>query len=844
MSRAGRAFASKVWRHPGSRTGLILLGTVVAFACLGPWLIGADPNLSDFSLNRGPLGGPPGPSSTHLLGSDALFRDVLARLAAGARMSLAIALGATVLATAIGSVVGVLSGYFAGRWPDRLVTGFVDVALAFPFLLLITAIGVALAQTDAVTVALVLGLTGWPGVARIVRAKTCTVTASNFVHCARALGVNHRRMVLRHIVPGLRGTLLVLASQMAASMLLAEAVLGYLTVGVPPPQASWGRMLHEAEHFIGVAPWLVAPPAVAILITVVGLIRVADGLGEVLDETTRPTRKGFGGAIDLLVIGVGLTSLLLTGAAPLKPPSALTAAATPPAKRPAAKELKLATHVRVYHLDPAVAYDEASRRILDATMARLVRFDAQGRTDMQLAKHVQISPDGLRYRFDLRSGLQFHDGTPLLAVDVKRSLERTLHPKTPCPAAELFRAITGFESYRSNQKSRLSGVQVVDDLTLRITLDHPDASFLSALTMGFAAPVCTSMGAHATLSKPSLPCGAGPFRVTHFDSGHSVRLSRFESYHERSLPRIDQIQLAFGIPARTQRYQFEAGEIDIISELSGVDTARFLRAPAWAPQRTWVRRAHTNGIFLNTALRPFDNRHLRRAVAFGIDREQLSRINPQNEVSTRIVPAALLPPPATANTNRRANVPAALREMQLAGHPYDPATQRGGYPYEIPYLVVPGTFEQMAAEVFQQQLARIGIRIRLELLNWAAMLERVGTRGAAVMGWRGWAADYPDPSAFFEPTLSSAAIADHGGQNVSFFSDPRLDALLARADRETGHLERLRLFEQAEDLVREEAPWIPVYAPRMLHVWHKHVRQYDPRSPYALEQLPLVRGAR
>jgi ABC-type transport system substrate-binding protein len=335
-----------------------------------------------------------------------------------------------------------------------------------------------------------------------------------------------------------------------------------------------------------------------------------------------------------------------------------------------------------------------------------------------------------------------------------------------------------------------------------------------------------------------------PAAPGHFGSPISSLVTVSSSRGSRRITIVPCHGSTFGIPARTQRYQFEAGEIDIISELSGVDTARFLGAAAWAPQRAWVRRAHTNGIFLNTALRPFDNRHLRRAVALAIDREQLSRINPQNEVSTRIVPAALLPPPATTHSHRRANLPAALREMQLAGHPYDPVTQQGGYPYEIPYLVVPGTFEQMAAEVFQQQLARTGIRIRLELLNWAAMLERMGTRGAAVMGWRGWAADYPDPSAFFEPTLSSAAIADHSGQNVSFFSDPRLDALLARADRETGQLERHQLFERAEDLVREEAPWIPVYAPRMLHVWHKHVRQYDPASAYALERLRLDGGAR
>jgi ABC-type dipeptide/oligopeptide/nickel transport system permease subunit/ABC-type transport system substrate-binding protein len=834
---------AELWSDGGARVGIVLLALLVVFAVVGPWLIGADPNHSDFRLSRSPLGGPPGPSFAHPLGSDALFRDVLARLAAGARLSLAVALGATLLATLVGTSIGVVSGYFDGRAIDRFLTGLVDVALAFPFLLLITAIGVAVTQTDATSVTLILGLTGWPAVARVVRAKTRPIGHSAFVAAARALGASHLRLLWRHVLPGLRGTLLVLSSQIAASMILAEAVLGYLTVGIPPPQASLGRMLYESEHFIGVSPLHVAAPAVAILLVVLSLTRIADALSDALDETRTSAPKRRAAYADLLILAAAGLLLGFSAPAPLAPPTRPSPAdpSGPHAAGGGAarRVLRLASHVRVYHLDPALAYDEASRRVFDMTLARLVRFDDRGTPQPQLAKSFSLSADGLRYRFELREGLQFHDGTPLAAADVKRSLERTLHPKTACPGAELFSAIAGFAAYRAGKRPRLDGVRVVAVGTLDIELARPDASLLSALTMAFAAPVCASSGRVASLKKPALPCGAGAFRVTRFEAGQIAVLTRFTSYHEPSVPRLEGVEITFGVAFRTQRYLFEARQIDIVSELSPVDSARFAAAASWATGRAWVRTPVSFGIFLNTELRPFDNRHLRRAVAFGIDREQIAKLNPQIEASDHIVPAMLLSPPPGERRRLRADRPAALREMALAGHPFDPATGEGGYPYEIPYLTVVGTFEQAAAEVFQQQLARIGIRIRLELLSWPAYLDQISTRGRAVMGWRGWGADYPDPSTFFEPTLSSHAIAERGGQNVSFFSDPTLDALLRKADREPVRRERMQLFRRVEMLVAREAPWIPVYAPRALHVWHAHVRHYEPSKPGALERVSL-----
>jgi ABC-type transport system substrate-binding protein len=235
----------------------------------------------------------------------------------------------------------------------------------------------------------------------------------------------------------------------------------------------------------------------------------------------------------------------------------------------------------------------------------------------------------------------------------------------------------------------------------------------------------------------------------------------------------------------------------------------------------------TNSIFLNTGMPPFDNRHLRRAVAFAIDGSVLERIRATVGDATRLIPPAV-PGPDPSKPMRRHDLHAALGEMELAGYPYDPVSRRGGYPEEIDYLTIPDTFEQAAGEVLQQQLARVGLRIRLRLVSWASGLALTTKPGQVAMGWRGWGADFPDPSNFFEPILVTAAIQPEGSQNVSFFSHPELDRVVAEAHRETDWTRRMQLYQRAEEIVRDEAPLVPFYWSRQLQLHQPRVRGYRP----------------
>ncbi len=166
---------------------------------------------------------------------------------------------------------------------DVVLMRAVDVGLAFPFLLLVMAIGAALDRTTPATVGIILGLTGWLGTARVGRAKTIQIRALDFIVAARALGRSTAGILWRHVLPNVSDLLVVVATISVAQMILAESVLGYLGVGVPPPQPTWGRMLVDGQDLLLSAPWMVAAPAGAIIVAVVGFHLLGEGLRDALD---------------------------------------------------------------------------------------------------------------------------------------------------------------------------------------------------------------------------------------------------------------------------------------------------------------------------------------------------------------------------------------------------------------------------------------------------------------------------------------------------------------------------------------------------------------------------------
>jgi ABC-type dipeptide/oligopeptide/nickel transport system permease subunit len=281
-------------RNRGAVVGGVIVLALLLFAVLGPILAGHDPYESDFTHGVSSTHLPVGPGPSFMLGADRLYRDMFARLAVGARLSLLIAFASTAIACAIGGTVGITAGYFEGeglvlfrRGPrldvDSLLMRLVDIGLSFPFLLLVMAIGAVLEQTTVATILLTLGVTGWLGTARVVRSKTMQVRHLDYVVAARALGQSTPRILFSHVLPPVMGPLIVLATISVAQMIVAESVLSYLGVGIAPPTPTWGHMLFEGQDIFAAAPWILLGPAIAILLAVFGFNLLGEGLRDALD---------------------------------------------------------------------------------------------------------------------------------------------------------------------------------------------------------------------------------------------------------------------------------------------------------------------------------------------------------------------------------------------------------------------------------------------------------------------------------------------------------------------------------------------------------------------------------
>ncbi len=283
---AGRtrdALARRLICDPRARVAVAVLVSLIVIAAFAPLLSPYDPKsqLDIVALRSQP------PSAQHLFGTDTFSRDVLSRMIHGARVSLVIAALSVTLSITIGVLVGATAGFLGGT-VDTVLMRFVDGALSVPRLLLILVV-VALWQHIGVGVlTLLLGLTGWFGVSRLVRAETLSVRERDFVLAARALGSGPARILQQHILPNVVGPALVAAALGIGNVILLEAGLSFLGIGVRPPTPSWGAIIQDGAERVGELWWMTLFPGLAILVTVFACNALADALRDALDPRQLP----------------------------------------------------------------------------------------------------------------------------------------------------------------------------------------------------------------------------------------------------------------------------------------------------------------------------------------------------------------------------------------------------------------------------------------------------------------------------------------------------------------------------------------------------------------------------
>jgi peptide/nickel transport system permease protein len=266
-------------RNPAAWLSLTVLALLAGLVVAAPLLSGYDP------LATAPAGQLLPPSLAHPLGTDLLGRDVWSRLLWGGRLSLAAGILAVGLVALPGTLLGMLAGY-AGGWPERLLMRMVDVLLAFPSLLLTLTI-MAVLGTGLLSAALAVGLAGVARFARLMRAATLGVRSQPYIQAARVVGCRPGRILGRHVLPNVSGTLVVLSSLELGYALLNISALGFLGLGAQPPAPEWGTMLAEGRGLLRYAPWVAGAPGLAITLSVLAVNLLGDAWREALDAGGR-----------------------------------------------------------------------------------------------------------------------------------------------------------------------------------------------------------------------------------------------------------------------------------------------------------------------------------------------------------------------------------------------------------------------------------------------------------------------------------------------------------------------------------------------------------------------------
>ena len=266
-------------KNPLALSGLIIILTILILALIAPIIAPYDPSFIDINSILFP------PSIDHLMGTDGLGRDVFSRMLYGAQISLLVGFVAVGIASLIGVILGSLAGFYRG-WVDSLIMRFVDIMLSIPTFFLILAV-IAFLTPSIWNIMIVIGLTSWMGVTRLVRAEFFSLRQREYVLAAETMGSNHFSIIVKHLLPNSLTPIIVSSVLGIASAVLVESGLSFLGLGVQAPTASWWNILTDGKEYIQFAWWLSLFPGLAILITVLGYNLLGEGLRDVLDPKNK-----------------------------------------------------------------------------------------------------------------------------------------------------------------------------------------------------------------------------------------------------------------------------------------------------------------------------------------------------------------------------------------------------------------------------------------------------------------------------------------------------------------------------------------------------------------------------
>ncbi|MGD0355079.1 MAG: peptide ABC transporter substrate-binding protein [Dehalococcoidia bacterium] len=477
-------------------------------------------------------------------------------------------------------------------------------------------------------------------------------------------------------------------------------------------------------------------------------------------------------------------------------------------------------------LDPAISSEMASQIYILHIFSGLVRFDSDLKPVPDIADHWNISDDGKTYTFYLRNDVKFHDGRPLTAQDFKFSLERACNPATGSQTASTYlNDIVGAPEMISGKADNLSGVTIVDDYTLKITIDAPKAYFLSKL----AYPTAFAVDKKNVESGPNWwkkPVGTGPYKLTKWDEGSLILLQPNEYYYGEK----GKVNVAFNLLSGMPMSLYETGKIDVVDVYkNNIDRAMDKEGPFYDQLHIYPEFS-LQYIGFNTSKPPFDDVYVRQAFCYAVNKDRIVSVLQKNMVAA----AGGIIPPGMPGYNK-----------DVKGLNYDPdkarellAKSKYGSADKLPpiTMTMPGTganVDDFIGAILLDWKQNLGVTVNVRLLDPLVFNYHLFDEGDEIYTL-GWIADYPDPEDFLNTLFYT------GSQwNNSHYSNKDLDALLDRAAVDMDQNERTTLYQQAEQLVVDQAPVLPLWFSKNYILVNPRVHGFD-IDPLGVPHLNLV----
>jgi oligopeptide transport system substrate-binding protein len=451
-------------------------------------------------------------------------------------------------------------------------------------------------------------------------------------------------------------------------------------------------------------------------------------------------------------------------------------------------------------LDPAFLTDIYGRAVVSQIFDGLIQFDAHLNPLPALAEFWEASRDGRTWTFTLRRGVKFHHGREVTAHDVVYSFTRLLDPQKPLPVTQLFRRIQGAKEFMQGKTPNVQGLKAVDRYTLQMLLEEPLASSLAVLGLAYAAVVPQEEVEKLGDRFGRAPVGTGAFKFVRWEPNQEIVLEAHDQYYE-GRPFLDGIvfKIVVGSKFEERFAEFLQGNLEETVIPSGkIDE---VRADPKYRQYQRVRKPALNLLYIgfNMQLKPFDDRRVRQAFNYAVNKETIVR-----EIARKgsLTATGALPP----------GIPGYDPDRQ--GYSYDPAKAKrllaeAGYPDGTGFPAVQlwsvdkadSTKAELAA--YQRYLAELGVQVEIHFAPDWPTYQKMLEQGKLPMFRLLWYADIPDPDNFFSPLLHSASPT-----NRTFYSNPRVDQLLEQARKELDEAQRIALYREVERLVMDDAPWI------------------------------------